>query len=125
MLGPLDYTGHRCHTPGGGDRRQRGRRILSQPIDQPRHRRIRRHRPEHLRRGAQLADVGQTVPTDRQRDGQVQQYLARSMPRQRPLPRPSASVRAEARPTVSAVRSSSTAPAFGSTLTRPSTLRTG
>jgi hypothetical protein len=71
---------------GAGDARQRGRGIRGEDVDAPGHRRIRRHRPEHLRRGAQLPDVGQAVPAHRQREGQIQHDLARIMAGERPPP---------------------------------------
>jgi hypothetical protein len=69
------------------DGRQRFRRIRGQRRDQPRHRRIGRHKPEHAGLGAQNRDIGQTVPADRERDRQIEHHLAGIMLRQRLTPR--------------------------------------
>ena len=56
------------HVPGvragGVDRRHNGPGISSQRGDQPRYRRIRGHRAEHVLIGTQLRDVGQAVPAE-------------------------------------------------------------
>ena len=79
---------HPC--PGRGtrgiDRLQHPVRVSGQGIDQPRHRRVRGHRPEHRRLGTQHRDVGQAVPADRECDRQIGHDLARIMPRQRSAP---------------------------------------
>jgi len=63
------------------------RPIRGQPGDRAGHRRVRRHRPEHPRLGPQQPDVGQAVPTDRERDRQTTDDLPRVVPGQRPTPR--------------------------------------
>ena len=61
--------------------------VGGQGIDQAGHRRIGGDRAEHLRMRPQLGDVGQAVPADGQRHGQIQQHLARVMAGGRPPPR--------------------------------------
>ena len=77
--------------PSGGARgADRGHRRLvvgGQPTDQPRHRRIRGHRSEHLRLRAHQRDVGRAVPAQRDRDRQIGDDLARIVHRQRCPPR--------------------------------------
>ena len=86
VAGQLPCPGPR----GGGRRRDRGQRrrgVGGESVDQPGHRRIRGDRTEHLRRGAQLGDVGQAVTADRQRHRQIEQHLARVVTGQRRPPR--------------------------------------
>ncbi len=81
-------TRSRAVAPRGRDRRERGVGVLGEPGDQPRHRRIRGHRPEHPRLGAQHRQVAGGVPTQRDRDREIQHDLARVVRRERPPPRP-------------------------------------
>jgi hypothetical protein len=75
------------HRTGAGDRCQRCRGVAGQGVDQPGDCRIGGDRAEHLRCRAQLRQIGQAVPADRQADGQIQQHLARIVPGGRPPPR--------------------------------------
>jgi hypothetical protein len=72
---------------GGVDRGQRRGGVGGEGVDQPGHRGIGGDRAEDFRRGAQLGEVGQAVPANRQADRQIQQDLARIVPGQRPPPR--------------------------------------
>lgn len=71
------------------DRRHRLLGIFGQPSDQPRHRRIRSHQPEHSRLGPHRGDIASAVPTQRHRgrDRQIEHDLARIMDGQRQPPR--------------------------------------
>jgi hypothetical protein len=77
--------------PGGADRRDRLIRLLGQRVDQAADRRVGGHRTEQLGLGADHADVGQAVTTQRDRDRQIQHRLARVMdtagrpPRRQPI----------------------------------------
>ncbi len=63
-------------------------RIVGQGLDQPRHRRIRRHPAVHARLAAQDRDVTQRLTAQHQRHRQIEQDLARVVDRQRfPPPR--------------------------------------
>ena len=62
-------------------------RPTSSKADQPGYHRIGRHRPSQIRLPAQHRDIGQAVPAQRQRGGQVRHDLARVMHRPRRPPR--------------------------------------
>jgi hypothetical protein len=80
--GPLT----RCR-PRRPDRRQRPRPARRQGLDQPGHHRVRRDRPGQIRLLAQHRDIGQAVPAQRQRRGQVGHDLAGVVHRPRRPPR--------------------------------------
>ena len=103
--------------PRAPDRLQRPRPVRRQVPDQPGHHRVRRDRPRQLRLLPQHRDIGQAVPAQRDRCGQVRDDLPRVVhrPRRPPLgqaicdrPRP--------RPVTRSVSHSRTAPAWD---TRP------
>jgi hypothetical protein len=60
--------------------------VAGEDGDQPRHRRVRRHRTEHRRRLAQHGDVGQAISADRERHGHIKQDLRRVVERGRTTP---------------------------------------
>jgi hypothetical protein len=64
-----------CRRPGGPDRLQRPRQVRRECADQPGHHRIGRHRPGQLRLLPQHRDIGQAVPAQRHRRGQVRDDL--------------------------------------------------
>lgn len=76
-----------CCGAGGIDRRQRGGGVGGEAVDRPRHRRVRRDPPEQRRFSAQHGDVGQTVPTRGESEGEVEQHLRRIVHRQPGPPR--------------------------------------
>ena len=65
---------------------QRPRRVRGQRADQPGDHRVRGHRPGQLRLGPQHRDIGQAVPAQRQRHGQVGQDFPRVVHRPRRPP---------------------------------------
>jgi hypothetical protein len=67
--------------PRRPDRRQRPRPARCQGADQPGHHRIRGDRPGQIRLPAQHRDIGQSIPAQRQRCGQVRDDLVRVMHR--------------------------------------------
>jgi hypothetical protein len=85
----------RAVTPGCGPRRgaspadcgDHRRRILTQGVDEPADRRVRGHRAEQLRLGANDRGIGQAVTAQRDRHCQIQHRLARIMHRSRRPPR--------------------------------------
>ena len=72
--------------PGGADRLQRLRSVRRQRRDQPRYHRVGRDRPREVRLLPQYRDVGQAVPAQRGRCGQVRDDLARVVHRPRRPP---------------------------------------
>ena len=72
--------------PRGPDRLQRPRQVRGQRADQPGHHRVRRDRPGQLRLLPQHRDVGQAVPAQRDRGGQVRDDLPRVVDRPRRPP---------------------------------------
>ena len=105
--------------PGGPDRLQRPRQVRRQGGDQPGHHRVGRDRPRQLRLLPQHRDVGQAVPAQRHRGGQVRDDLARVVDRPRRPPPGQPSDRPRPRPVTRIVSHSSTAPAWD-TSPRPS-----
>ena len=91
--GPLPGSG-----PRGPDRRQRPRPARRQRLDQPGHHRVRCHRPGQGGLLAQHRDIGQAVPAQRQRRGQVRHDLARVVHRPRRPPRLQGGGQAPAQP---------------------------
>ncbi len=85
----------RGHARSAAERRLR---IPRESIDQPAHRRVGGHRAEHFRLGPQHRDVSQTIPTQRDRDRQVQHRLTRIMNRPGRTPRLSPADRPAANP---------------------------
>jgi hypothetical protein len=73
--------------PSGMNGSQRRTGLAGEGVEQPGHPRIRGHWTEYLRMRPQLSHIGQAVPADGQRDGQIQHDLARAVPGQRPPPR--------------------------------------
>jgi hypothetical protein len=74
--------------PCGTDPLDRGLDIRGESGDQPRHRRVRGHRPKQLRLCADHRDIGCTVAAERDRGPEVQEHLARVMSRPIRAPRP-------------------------------------
>ena len=71
----------------GADCGDHRRRILTKGVDEPADRRVRGHRAEQLRLGANDRGVGQTVTAERDRHRQIQHHLARIMHRPHRPPR--------------------------------------
>ncbi len=111
----LQPCGGAARRPGGVDRRQRLRRILGQSRDQPGHRRIGGHRTEDPRLLPQQCEIGQAVPTHRDRHRQVQQDFPGSCVAKGLRHGANATERAPPNPVFSAVRSNITAPAWDTT----------
>ena len=74
--------------PRGRDRGERTGRIGGEPVDRPRYRRVRGHRAVDPGLGAHHGDVGQAVPTQRERHRQIEHDLRRVVHRVRQPPRP-------------------------------------
>jgi hypothetical protein len=77
---PGPHRGPRLGT-GRPDRRQHGRNLGGEGADQPRHRRIAGHRTEDPWLGADHREVGQAVPTERDRGRHITHDLPRIVDR--------------------------------------------
>ena len=73
--------------PGAVDRRQGSGCVRSEGVDRARDGRVGGNRPVDTGLGPEHGDVGQAVPAQRERDGQVQQHLGRVVHRSRRPPR--------------------------------------
>ncbi len=83
---PSAHTRARARADGV-DRRERAWGVGGERVNGSRHGRIRGHRPEHRRRGAQHRHIRQAVPAERERERHIDHDLGRVVPRGRLAPR--------------------------------------